>query len=786
MLKNYISIALRNLKRHKVYAVINILGLTVSLALAILLLSFIRYEFSYEDFNNKKDRIFRSVSNVKVSDTKTIQAPVSTGLVSNWVIDDIPEVESILRLDGRGTEFSYEDQNFHDFAGFFTDTTFFRFFDFPLQAGDKRTALSPGGILLSDKMATKIFGERNPLGETLKWGNRNLEVTGVLDELPANTHLQFDFLIPLSVYSNLDSYFENRGMSTYIYYLLKEEMANSSNISKLDNFIEERVNEYFEDFGMTVDHRLQNLDDIHLDSAGLQYTIATPGNKSTIIILSFLAFFIVFIAVINYVNLETSRAETRSLEVGMRKVSGANRRSLVNQFIGESLVTTFIAFIIAIGLAELFSNGFETLVNREFSHELYTPVNLVIYFGLAVILGIVAGFYPSLYLSSFRPAVILKSSAKMTRGNNKLRVILVVAQFAIASFLVITLLAVYSQINYAKNKELGFNQEQVVAIENLTDKMQKNYNVIKNEVSVLPGVAEVSAATGYPGNVSMHNMIRLNTEQQGVLVKDNIVKNDYDRTLDLEILSGRYFSEEFTSDTNAYVLNERAVEMLGLENPVGRTIYHNETRGKVIGIIRDYHIESLREEIMPVVHSTRRDDFSYVLVKIRLDNINRTLNSIKEGLTEIDNEYIFEYEFLDDYFRAMYEEEERVNKTSMYSATIAIIIALLGLYALTSFVVIKRRKEIGIRKAMGATVGSIVWKLIKDINKWVLLANFIAWPIAYYFIKQWLSNFAYRIEISIWFFITGTLITLLIALIVVVTQAYYAANENPAYTLRDE
>lgn len=786
MLKNYILIALRNLKRHKVYAVINILGLTVSLALAILLLSFIRYELSYEDFNNKKDRIFRSVSNVKVSDTKTIKAPVSTGLVYDWVIDDIPEVESVLRLDGRGTEFTYEDRNFHDFVGFFTDTTFFQFFDFTLQAGDKRTALSPGGILLSDKMATRIFGERNPLGETLQWGNRNLEVTGVLDELPANTHLQFDFLIPLTVYPNLDSYFENRGMSTYTYYLLEEGMANSSDISKLDNFIEEKVNEYFEDYGMTVDHQLQNLDDIHLDSAGLQYTISTPGNKNTIIILSFLAFFIVFIAIINYVNLETSRAETRSLEVGMRKVSGANRRSLIHQFIGESLVTTFIAFVIAIGLAELFSNGFETLVNREFSHELYTPVNLVIYFSLAVILGIVAGFYPSLYLSSFRPAVILKSSAKMARGNSKLRVILVVAQFAIASFLVISLLAVYSQINYAKNKDLGFNQEQVVLIGNLTDKMQENYNVIKNELAGLPGVAEVSAATGYPGNVSMHNMIRLNNEQQGVLVKDNIVKNNYDRTLDLQILSGRYFSEEFTSDTNAYVLNERAVKMLGLDNPVGSTIYHNENQGVVIGVMKNYHIESLREEIMPVIHSKRNDNFSYVLVKIKLDNINKTLEALNEQLTSIDNEYVFEYEFLDDYFKAMYDEEERVNKTSMYSAAIAILIALLGLYALTSFVVIKRRKEIGIRKAMGAGIGSVVMQLVKDINKWVLLANIIAWPIAYYFIKEWLANFAYRIDISIWFFVAGTVITFLIAFIVVTLQAYFAAIENPAYTLRDE
>ncbi|MFW5962874.1 MAG: ABC transporter permease [Bacteroidota bacterium] len=786
MIKSYILIALRNLKRYKVYTSINILGLTVSLALAILLLSFIRYELSYENFNEKRDRIFRSVSNVRVSDNKTIQAPVTTGKVYNWVIDEIPEVESVLRLDGRSVEFSYEEKKYYDYTGFFSDTTFFRFFDFKLKYGDKGSALAPNSIIVTEKMANTIFGDENPLGETLSWGDRNLEVTGVMEELPKNTHLQFDFLIPFSVFPNLESYFENRGMSSYAYYLFKEAPENESNVAKLDDFIEEKVNEYFADLGMEADHTLQNLGDIHLDSEGLQYTITTPGNKNTIIILSFLAFFILFIAVINYINLETSRAETRTLEVGLRKVNGATRRNLIFQFIGESLITTFIAFVIAIGLAELFSGGFETLVNREFSHELYTPLNLTIYFGLALVLGVIAGFYPSIYLSSFKPAVILKSSAKMSRGNSRLRVFLVVAQFAIASFLVIALLVVYSQIKYAKTKDLGFNQEQVLVVKNLTDAMHDNYDVMKNELSDLPGVLDVSAATGYPGNITMHNFLRLDSQDGGVLIKDNIVKDDYDKILDLEILKGRYFSEEFTSDSNAYVLNERAVEMLGLENPVGSTIYHNESPGEVIGVMRNYHVESLKEEIMPVAHSQRRQYFGYLLVKTRLDNINETLERIETRLSNIDEGYIFEYEFIDDYFKAMYDEEERMNKTSLYSAAIAIIIALLGLYALTSFVVIKRRKEIGIRKAMGASVGIVVWHLIKDINKWVLLANVIAWPAAFYFIKQWLENFAYRIDISMWFFIAGTVITVFIALVVVTAQAYHAANENPAHTLRDE
>jgi putative ABC transport system permease protein len=284
----------------------------------------------------------------------------------------------------------------------------------------------------------------------------------------------------------------------------------------------------------------------------------------------------------------------------------------------------------------------------------------------------------------------------------------------------------------------------------------------------------------------MHNFIRKDKNSKGILAKDNVVKNGYDKTLGLKIKEGRYFSEEFKNDTNAYVINERAVEMLGLKNPVGKTVYFNDKPVRIIGVMEDYHVESVREEIMPVMHSKRFGGFNCVLVKIEGGNIQQTLKDIEHRLVNIDSEYVFNYTFLDDYFDAMYDQEERLNKTSIYSAGIAILIALLGLYALTSFVVIKRRKEIGIRKAMGATVGSIVMKIIKDINKWVLLANLLAWPLAFYFIQQWLANFAFRIEISIWYFVAGTLIAFVFALIVVILQAYAAAVENPAYTLRDE
>lgn len=786
MIKNYILTALRNLTRHKVYAVINIGGLAVGLTLTILLFSFIRYELSYEDFNSKKDRIYRSVSRIKVSEDRSIQGPMVTGFAHDWAIDEIPEIESAVRLDPRPGEVFYNDKIFRGYTGFYTDTNFFEFFDLKFKYGNEKTALKPGTVMLTEKLANVIFKNEKPIGKTIDWRGNTLEVTAVLKDLPKNTHLSLDLLAPLSVVSDLESYYKSRGISIYSYYLFKEGANTPENIKKAEELIQKKTNEYFADMGVKVNHSLQNLGEIHLHSEGLQFSMRTPGSMKTIYILSILAFFIVVIAVINYINLETSRAETRSLEVGIRKVSGAHRKNLVGQFIGESLLTVLISFLLAIGLAELFSGGFENLVNREFSHQLYTPVNLAIYFGLALLIGFVAGFYPAIYLSSYRPSVILKSASGKGKANSALRVALVVTQFSIASFLIISLLMVYSQIQYAKNKDLGFDQEQVVVVKNLTDGLEDDYSLIKNELSTIPAIENITAATAFPGRPQMHNTLRKDKNSEGVMAQDNIVKDGYDKTLGLKMKQGRYFSEEYEDDGRSYVINEQAAKMLGLENPVGKTVYHNETEARIIGVMENYHVESIREEIMPVMHSQRSDWYGYILVKIQRDNIQQTLEAIESRLTNIDSEYVFNYQFLDDYFDSLYKEEERMNKTSMYSAFIAIFIALLGLYALTSFVVIKKRKEIGIRKAMGSTVGEVVVKIIKDINKWVLLANIIAWPLAFYFIRQWLENFAFRIDISVWYFIAGTMIAFVFALLVVVVQAYSAASENPAYTLRDE
>jgi len=787
MLKSYFLIALRNLNRQKLHSFINIAGLAVGMGLTILLLSFIKYELSYEDFNSKKDRIYRSVSKVNVSESKSLSVPMTVGHAYNWVKREVPEVKSVLRLDSRGGGIKYENEMYDNaYHGFYSDNSFFEFFNLKLKYGSEKQALKPNTIVLTEKLAGVIFKQENPIGKTVSLQGKELEVTAVLDELPSNTHLDMDYLVPVSLIANPYEHFDERGMSTYVYYLFKKGANTPDKVSKLSDFIQKKVDDKNKKAGWTIEHRLQNLPEIHLHSSDLQYTMSQPGNIKTIIVLSVLAFFIVLIAVINYVNLETARAETRSLEVGVRKANGANKKSLIFQFLSESFVTVLFSFVLAIGFAELLSGGFENLVNREFSHEIYSPMNFLLYFGLALLVSLLAGFYPAVYLSGYSPLTIFKSKKVAGKSNSALRITLVVTQFSIATFLIISLVMIYKQIQFTQNKDLGFDKEQVLIITNLTDKMENKYTLIRNELTNVQSVKKIAASTGFPGAIGMHSLVVKNEKQGGVLMKDNRVKNGYNETLGLETKSGRYFSDDFKSDSNTCVVNEQAAKMLGLKNPVGKFIKHKGIQKRIIGVMKDYHVESLREEIMPVIHTKEFPFLRYIVVRIDANNIHQSIQTIKRKMENIDLNYVFRYRFLDEHFETLYNEEKRVNKITVYSAAIAIFIALLGLYALTSFIVIKRRKEIGIRKALGASVKSIIYKLIKDINKWVLIANLIAWPFVFYFMRSWLENFAYRIDIKLGYFIAGTLVTFIVALTVVGIQAYIAAMENPSETLKDE
>jgi len=789
MLRNYLRIGLRNLLRHKGYSLIHLAGLSVSLIVTVLLLGFIRYEQSFDDFHEQKDRIYRLIVEAELGRGKVLKAPMASLHSLGWVRNEIPEVESIVPFDINHRSLQYKEKSIDNVMGAYTDSCFFRVFSFPLAKGSPETALEkPNSIVLTQKLAHRIFKEDDPMGKILHYNNRPHEVTGVVASIPGNSHMDFHFLVSVESLPNKEQYYENRGPSAYVYFILHKDANTPENAEKVAKFIERRSNDLYAQMGLKVTHEAQRLNDIHLHSSDMRYNMGDVGSIKHIYIMGALAFFLILIAVINYVNMETARAQTRMKEIGVRKVSGAMKKQLVSQFMTESSLLVVFSFIIAMLGVELLTPSYEHLMNRSFEGFLLAPTNLLIYLCVALLVSVIAGLYPAFILASYNPIRIFRSASQGGSSKSALRIILVVLQFAIATFLIIDLLILYRQVEFAKDKELGFAKDQVLVLCGLTSRLNEKQKLLTEELRALPSTIDVSLASGFPGEMSMHNtMGRVDQEQEDqMIVKVNRVDPYYQSALDFQMKEGRYFRKG-AADSNSVVLNEKLVEMLGFSAPVvGKEIMYRGDRQRVIGVMEDYHVEDLRKEISPIMHTTHQEHGGYVLARVAPQNIDETLKSIKEVAHSIDPAYEFSYIFLDDYFGRMYQEEERLNRITLLSALLGILIALLGLYALTSFTVLRKRKEIGIRKAMGSEVRQVIFMLLREINQWVVLAILIACPIAYIFMDKWLNNFAYSISVTWEFFVIGGLVTLLIAVSIVTVRAWRAANENPSITLRDE
>lgn len=790
MLINYIIVALRNLTRQKVYAFINILGLSMSLAVSILLIGFIKYEYSYEDFHAKKDRIYRLVAEVDIGRENRLTAPMAYGVCKDWIMEEIPEVEDVLRLDYLGHPVHREDKTYRGYQGFITDQSFFDFFSIKVHKGTLNNSLAePNQMVLSKRLASAIFGEANPIGEVVEYQGDPFVVTAVLNEWPENTHLHGDFFIPVSSLSNEMAYFQERGISVYTYFMIKEGNNYEEIADKVAAFVAKRTNDMLSQHGLTTRHFPQALEDIHLYSSTFQYNLGNPGNINSLYVLTALVFFLILIASINYMNMETARAGIRAKEIALRKVSGAGKKQLITQFLGESIVLVFISFLLALFIVELTLPMAENLFNRPFASNVFTPQNMLIYVGLAVIVGLLSGFYPAFFLSHLKPTGLFEENNAMGRKKSPLRIGLVILQFTIATLLIIDLLVVYKQLNYAKNKNLGFDSEQVLVLRNVTVRMKGKYDYLKNQFLQNPAIKSVAASSGYPGNISYHQPLQ-RADRQGegfVLVKQNNVSDEYANTLGLKLIEGSYFSQEMTNDSSRYIINKKAAEMLELEPPyTGKRLIFNDREGRIIGVLQNYHLENIRKEIAPLIQTQYEGWTNNFVLRLQKDKIDQALQYIKQECAKVDAEYPFNYTFLDEYFSRMYEEEARIHQLSLIGSILAIVIAVMGLYALTSFNVLRKRREIGIRKAIGGSVKGIVRMLIWETNRWVLLSGLFSVPLAYLFAKRWLQNFAYHIELSWVFFLVGILLTLAISVLVVSYQAYKAANENPSETLRDE
>jgi putative ABC transport system permease protein len=790
MLRNYIKTALRNLLRNPVYALINIFGLSIGITCSLMIMIFIKHEISYDKFHGKKDHLYRMVFELTSPDFE-IASPQMTAPVAPDLAEEFPEVNHVTRITAyRQGFFTHQNKAYKAENVLYADSSFFEMFSYKLLLGNPETVLKePYSLVLNEETAHHIFGDENPVGKVLRWNNKDdLVITGVVQSPLVNSHLQFTSLISFtSLYEDKRLYMDwNGGMQYYHYVELKPDITKEEVEAKLPDFMYRHINYIYEQHNASINASLQPVRDIHLKS-GYAGEIGVVGSMSNIYIYSAIALFILFIACINFMNLTTAKSTRRAKEVGMRKVLGAARNSLVGQFLGESVMMSIIGFILALVLIEILLPEFSNIVNREL--ELYQLKNLDLIIGVPVfiiIVGILAGSYPAFYISAFRPVTVMKGIFSGQKGGSGFRNILVLIQFAISLVLIICTLVIYTQLNYIKSKDVGYQKENILALNFTSEDFKNKYEILKDQLKNIPGVISSSATSEVPGRGFTSNGYKPEGYDQVLMFNAVDVDYDYFQTMGLQILKGRGFSPEFPTDKDAYLINETLAKELNWENPLEKTINRGGDH-QVIGVVNDFHFASLHEEIAPLIfHMNPYLGYDFLLVRFKTDQLNSLINRIQLAWEKIDPDEPFEYFFLDDVFNEMYQAEKKMSSLLLYIAILAIIIACMGLFGLALYSTEQRTKEIGVRKVLGSTVTRVVFHLTGNFTRWVLLANILAWPVAYLIVRKYMQIYAYRINLPVWVFFLTALLAYLIALFTISFQSIKAGTRNPVEALRYE
>ena len=819
MLKNYLKIALRNMGRQKGYALINIAGLAIGIACCFLIVLYVLDELSYDRHFPNAEQIYRvvvhgTVGNQEIS-SATTAAPMGESLVSEY-----PEVVHATRLNYNSNMLvRYQEKVFNETGFFWVDSNFFDIFDIPMRHGDPRTALQDDHTLvLTETVAAKYFDQpAEAIGKIVTFEDGTpYTVTGIIADPLPNTHFQYGMLSPLSSWGqeNIGSFWLNHFMYTYI--MLRPGASPAALEAKFPGFIRKYVAPQIQDvLGMTLEemnasgnrisYHLQPLTDIHLHSH-FKDELMPNSDIKYIYIFSLVALFILLIACINFMNLSTARSAGRSREVGLRKVFGAPRNQLIMQFLLESILLTLIALAVALVLLQLLLPHFNHITGKQLSSSYLANWYLIpSAIALAVAVGILAGSYPAFFLSAFRPVAVLKGRLNLGIRSTALRSALVVFQFAISIFLFVSTLIVYQQLQYVQDKRLGFDKENVVVIkrgwaigQNPDGTQQEAVNnqsvidVFKHELMKNPNIIAAAGANSLPGEGINNSVFVPEGAPRGEQHPMNFFFADYDlmETLQLKLVEGRFFSREMASDSFAVVINETAARTLGLEPPYsGKRIgFPGNDRFflHIVGVLEDFHYQSLHRKVEPLIIALNNIERAYLAVRIRPQNVPETVAYIEKTWASFIPYKPFEYFFLDDNYDALYRAEQRTGQLFTRFSLLAIFIACLGLFGLASFTTEQRTRESGIRKVLGASVPAIIFKLSREFTRWVLLANLIAWPLAWLAMRAWLEDFAYRITIGPAPFIAAGLIALVIALLTISYQAIKAALTNPADALRYE
>ncbi len=805
MLKNYIKIAFRNLFRKKLYSFLNITGLAIGFACSFLLLFYIQDELSFDRFHEKGDRIFRVETDLSTSE-RTLLAATSANPMGPMLQTDYPEIEEIVRFSSYGQQkiMQYGEKMFYEEKFLWVDANIFDVFTFAFLKGDPREALvRPNTMVITRDMAVKYFGDEDPIGKSLRFNNDSLyEVTGVLENIPHTSHMRPDFLASIETLNLKPSGNAVRDLLTeinyYTFLLLREGADPAALEQKFPGFLDKTIGPAMTAMKGSAKLTLRPVAEIYLYS-DRENDQERTSSVTFVYLFAGIGLFILLLACLNFMNLSTARSANRAREVGLRKVVGAHKRQLIQQFLGESAVITFIAAAISLALVFLSMPLFRTLSGKDLQAGfLLAPVFLLGLLALVLLVSLIGGSYPAFFLSAFRPIETLQGKLKRGSKRSLMRIVLVSFQFTVSIILIIGTLTVGKQLTHIRNKNLGYDKDHVVSILVRNPETQKKLETIKSvfqqNPDVLAAAASATTPLGWSDFRGDHPVGKAENEMFMMFVQ--FVDEDYVNLYDMKILEGRNFSREFPNDPqNSIIINQTAARKFGWEEDpltheleVGHEAFRKKTRFKVIGVVEDFHFQSLHEEVNPMIlyNSCLYGSFNQVSVKMRPENVQSTMAFLKTKWNEIDSQYPFEFAFVDDQFDELYRAEERMGSLFGYFTALAIAIGCLGLFGLTSFTAEQRTKEIGIRKILGASVSGIIFLLIREFTKWVLLAVFIAWPIGYFVMNTWLQNFAYRINVGVDTLVLAALMALAVSLLTVSFQSIRAALAEPVKSLRYE
>ncbi|MVM30781.1 FtsX-like permease family protein [Spirosoma sp. HMF4905] len=808
MLTNYLKIAWRTLRKQQGFTFINIFGLAVGLACCMLIMLYVLDELSFDQYNAKADRIYRIQTHLKFGGND-MNFALSPDPIGPTLKKDYPQVEQFVRLHRSGTwsvRRTGEPTSLREDNITFADSTLFDVFTLPLVSGDPKRALAePNTVVISESAAKRHFGNQNPMGQTMLFdNNKTFKVSGVMRDMPQNSHFRSDFFLTMLN----DDYEWGQWLSNnhYAYILLKPGTNPAVFAKNFDTIIEKYIGpqalqtvgttmEQFRKAGNEIGYWLIPLTDIHLYSKQ-QYELAPNGDIQYVYIFSAVALFILLIACINFMNLATARSAKRAKEVGVRKVMGSERQQLIGQFMTESILTTVLAMVLALFIVAVALPAFNGLAAKEMSlRQLVSPYYLPLLVALPIVVGLLAGSYPALFLSSFQPITVLKGKINVSFRSAGLRSGLVVFQFMMSVILIVGTIIVYRQITYIQTKNVGFNRNQVLSVFGVYS-IGKQAETFKQEVLRMPGVVSGSIS-GYlptPSSRSDNSFFAEGQSNlnQGINMQNWGVDYDYLKTMGMQLVQGRGFSRDFGSDSSGIIINEAAVKVLGFKDPVGKRVWRftdNQAKNRktytILGVIKNFHFESLRRNIsaLSLVLDSNSGAASFRLSSTDLPAV---VKQIEAKWKQVAPGQPFSYQFMDDSFDEMYRAEQRIGTIALTFAALAILIACLGLFGLAAFMAEQRTKEIGVRKVLGASVGSIIGLLSKDFLKLVFISIIIASPIAWYAMNQWLSDFAYKIDIEWWMFALAGILAVGIALLTVSFQSIKAALMNPVKSLRSE